>query len=111
MLSILVLFHISADKDFKHVRHYGLRQQEHRECFGPPPNDGRFVSLKPRLPLPFYLLLHDCRGEKTGIHCADITKQALCHNARISRNRVPRAWPSVVAAPWAGSLASSSIRS
>ena len=32
MLSILVLFHISADKDFKHVWHYGLRH-EYRACF------------------------------------------------------------------------------
>ena len=31
MLSILVLFHVSAYKDFKHFWHYGLRHQ-YRAC-------------------------------------------------------------------------------
>ena len=48
------------------------------------------------------LLLHYFCGQKTDISFADSTKLAICHNARIRGN-------SVVAAPWAGSLASSSI--
>ena len=68
MLSIMVLFHISAYKAFKHFRLYGL-SQEYGDCFRELPSYSRFVSLKPRLLLPFYLLLHDFRGEKTGIYC------------------------------------------
>jgi len=59
MLFIMVLFHISAYKDFKHFWLYGIRHQ-YRDCFGELPSYGRFVSLLPRLLLPSYLLLPTC---------------------------------------------------
>lgn len=87
MLFIMVLFHSSAYKDFKHFWLYGVKI-EYRDCFGDLPSYGRFVTLMPRLLVPFCVLLHWFRGEETGFYFADSTKLAVCHNARISRNKV-----------------------
>ena len=87
MLFIMVLFHLSPFKDFKHFWHYGV-EQKYRDYFGEIPSYGRFVSLMPRLFIPFCVLMHSLTGDQTGIYVADSTKIAVCHNLRISRNRV-----------------------
>ena len=86
MLFIMVLFHLSPFKDFKHFWVHGV-EQKYRDCFGDLPSYGRFVALMPRLFAPFCVLIHSLSGEETGIYIADSTKLAVCANPRISRNR------------------------
>jgi len=87
MLFIMVLFHLSPFKTFKDFWVYGV-EQKYLDCFMNLPSYGRFVALMPRLFMPLCLLLHSLRGEETGIYIVDSTKLAVCHNQRISRNRV-----------------------
>ncbi len=87
MLFIMVLFHVSGYKCFKLFYLYGICQQ-YRYLFGDLPSYGRFVSLQPRLFMPLCMLLHHLGGEETGIYVADSTCLPVCHNRRISRNKV-----------------------
>ena len=87
ILFIMVLFHLSPFKDFKHFWIHGV-EQKHRSCFRLLPSYGRFVALMPRLFIPFCILMHSLRGERTGIYIADSTRLAVCGPLRISRNRV-----------------------
>lgn len=86
MLFIMVLFHLSPFKDFKHFWVHGI-EQKYRDHFGDLPSYGRFVALMPRLFAPLAVLMHSLSGEETGIYVADSTKLAVCANPRISRNR------------------------
>src|SRR5438270_2450552 len=85
MLFIMVLFHLSAYKNFKTFYLYGIGCQ-HRACFRDLPHDDRFVSLMPRLFAPLMVLLHSLSGEETGLYFGDSSKLAVCHNRRIDRH-------------------------
>jgi hypothetical protein len=87
MLFIVVLFHLSAFRNFKTFYLLGIGV-ERRDCFKDLPHYDRFVSLMPRLFTPLMVLLHSLSGEETGIYFADSTKLAVCHNRRINRHRV-----------------------
>lgn len=87
MLFIMVLFHVSPFKDFKHFYIHGI-EGKYRSLFASIPCYARFVQLMGRLLLPFAILLHSFKGEETGIYFADSTSLACCHNRRISANRV-----------------------
>ena len=87
MLFIMVLFHLSAYKNFKTFYLYGIGVQ-HRACFRDLPHYDRFVSLMPRLFTPLMVLLHSLSGEETGIYFGDSSKLAVCHNRRIDRHQV-----------------------
>jgi Transposase DDE domain len=87
MLFIMVLFHLSAYKNFKTFYLYGIGVQ-HRACFRDLPHYDRFVSLMPRLFTPLMVLRHSLSGEETGIYFGDSSKLAVCHNRRIDRHQV-----------------------
>jgi hypothetical protein len=87
MLFIVVLFHLSPYKNVKTFYLSGIGHQ-HRACFGDLPHYDRFVSLMPRLFVPWMVLLHSLSGEQTGVSFADSSKRAVCHNRRIDRHRV-----------------------
>lgn len=86
MLFIMVLFHLSPFKHFKHYWLYGV-EQKYRGCFSDLPSYGRFVSLMPRLLPPLCLLIHSLQGQETGIYVTDSTKLGVCANPRIARNK------------------------
>ncbi len=83
----MVLFHVSPDKGFKHFWRYGV-EKEFRHCFAEVSSTSSFVALMLRRRLPFDILLHCHRGHATGLYLVGSTKLAVCHNARISGNRM-----------------------
>lgn len=87
MLTIMVCFHLDAFKNFKYYYLYGVCVKNSK-CFKELPCYKRFVGLMPRLFVPFMVILHSLSGEETGIYFADATKLTVCHNKRISQNRV-----------------------
>ena len=86
-LLIMTMFHNSAYKDFKHYYEHGIKH-EYAELFGQTPCYARFVALMKHLLVPFAILLHSLKGEETGVYFTDSSKLAVCHNRRITRNRV-----------------------
>src|SRR3954464_11381243 len=61
MLFIMVLFHLSAYKNFKTFYLHGIGCQ-YRACFRDLPHYDRFISRMPRLFVPLMVLLHSLSG-------------------------------------------------
>jgi hypothetical protein len=87
MLTIMVLFHFSPCKNFKYF-YISYLIHFHKQDFPTLVSYSRFVQLMPRFFVPFCILLQSLFGEKTGTYIADATSLPVCHNKRISRNRV-----------------------
>jgi len=87
MMTILILFHQSNYRTFKHFYKDYLCKHLTKE-FPKLLSYSRFVNLKKGLFIPLFgYLLHN-RGEVTGISFVDSTKLQVCHNKRIPRNKV-----------------------
>jgi hypothetical protein len=86
MMTIVILFHQSNFRTFKHF--YSLVCQELKNEFPKLISYSRFVYLMKLLCVPLFVYLLMRKGALTGIAFIDSTSIAVCHNKRISRNRV-----------------------
>jgi hypothetical protein len=87
IMTILVYFHCSHYRDFKHYYTEYVATQL-RPYFPALVSYSRFVELMPRALVPLCGYLHTRKGRCTGITCVDSTSLAVCHNRRISRHKV-----------------------
>ncbi len=85
-MTIMVLFHQSNYRCFKHFYSYA-KNNLHRE-FPKLLSYTRFVAQKKNLFIPLFSYLIYIKGEITGIAFVDSTSIKVCHNKRISRNKV-----------------------
>lgn len=89
IMTILILFHTSHYRTFK--RFYTEHVCVHlRSEFPVLVSYNRFVEFFPSALVPLLVYLHSCLGRCTGVSFLDSTKLAVCHNRRISHNRVFR---------------------
>lgn len=87
MMTIVILFHQSNFRTFKHFYcDYVLKLL--RKEFPKLISYSRFVYLTKNLFVPLFAFLLHNRGKITGIAFIDSTKIQICHNKRIPRNKV-----------------------
>lgn len=87
MMTIIILFHQSHFRNFKHFYcDYALKflKKEFPKLL----SYSRFVYLMKNLFVPLFAFLVYNSGKITGIAFIDSTKIQICHNKRISRNKV-----------------------
>lgn len=87
ILTILIAFH---QKHYRNFKHFYLEYVEKQwKCAFPGlPSYQRFVEWMPSVLIPLCAYLKHCFGQCTGIGFADSTSVKVCHNRRISRNKV-----------------------
>ncbi len=90
VMTILVLFHLSNNKNMKHFYLFYVKQHLKAE-FPKTVSYNRFVELMQSvlLPLAFYMKTR-CLGDCSGISFVDSTPLRVCHNRRIPSNKVFR---------------------
>jgi len=90
MMTIVILFHQSNYRTFKHFYTFYVRAHL-KSAFPDMISYNRFVHLMKYIFVPLFAYLLYNRGTMTGIAFIDSTSIAVCHNKRISRNKVFRA--------------------
>lgn len=88
MMTIVILFHQSGYRTFKHFYQY-VKTHLKRE-FPQLLSYSRFVNVMQGLFIPLFAYLLHKRGSVTGISFIDSTSLKVCHNKRIQRNKVFR---------------------
>jgi len=87
MMTIVIFFHMSNYRNFKafYIEQVSIHL---RKEFPKLISYSRFVANMPKLSLPLLLFMHELLGECTGKSFIDSTPIAVCHNKRITRNKV-----------------------
>lgn len=86
MMTIVILFHQSNYRTFKHF--YGYICTHFRSFFSKLVSYNHFVHTMKTLFIPLFAYLLHHAGAITGIAFIDSTSIAVCHNKRIRRNKV-----------------------
>lgn len=87
IMTLLIAFQTSGYRTFKDYYRYVLKH--HKSDFPGLVSYDRFISLIPRAVIPLFVYLQARNLESpTGISFIDSTALKVCHNKRISRNRV-----------------------
>jgi hypothetical protein len=86
MMTIVILFHQSNYRTFKHFYSYVCNNL--KKEFPKLISYSRFVYLMKNTFMPLFAYLLHIRGTMTGIAFIDSTSIGVCHNKRISRNKV-----------------------
>jgi len=89
MITILIFFHLSGYRTFKHFYTWHVQKYWH-PLFPGMVSYNRFINLLPRVCFLLGAFVHTRRGTNTGIAFVDSTRLAVCHNKRISTNKVFR---------------------
>ncbi len=85
-MTIIILFHQSNDRTFKHFYRYVTKYLVKE--FPNSMSTSRFAYLKKNLFVPLLAYLLGKRGEITGIAFIDFPSIDIYHNKRIKRNKV-----------------------
>ena len=88
MMTIVILFHQSGYRTFKHF--YSYVSSHLKKEFPDLISYGRFVYLMKTIFIPLFAYLLHMRGVVTGVAFIDSTSLAVCHRKRIARNKVFR---------------------